>query len=193
MPDVIHLATGFLVGYPRPLSTHQYISAGSSLRSTGIPVVIGTHPIPQKSFGHARLPAERRERRGMGAAPLAPTLTDEADAESVRLTRCGSSGRTRRNCAPTRRHLTLRRQPGSRRSTGVDRAPGWSPCERPHLKPKTSPRPRSLERDAPGYRLRVGSRHARGAPREPRDRAHARRGGRPPQGHHRASWNAPSV
>ena len=34
----------------------------------------------------------------------------------------------------------------------------------------------------PPNRLRVGSRHARGAPCEPRHRAHARRGGRPPEG-----------
>ena len=38
------------------------------------------------------------------------------------------------------------------------------------------------KRQAPGHRLRVGSRHARGAPCEPRQRAHACRGGRPPEG-----------
>lgn len=46
--DVIHLATGFLVGYPPcPHIDHfrRFIP-----EKYGIPVVIGTHPIPQKYF-----------------------------------------------------------------------------------------------------------------------------------------------
>jgi predicted metal-binding protein len=44
--EVIHLATGLLVGYPPcPHITHfpRFITA-----KYGIPVVLGTHPIPQK-------------------------------------------------------------------------------------------------------------------------------------------------
>ena len=46
--DVIHLATGFVVGYPPcPYITHfrNFIK-----EKYGIDVVIGTHPIPQKYF-----------------------------------------------------------------------------------------------------------------------------------------------
>ncbi len=46
--DVIHLATGFVVGYPPcPYVTHykNFIK-----EKYGIDVVIGTHPIPQKYF-----------------------------------------------------------------------------------------------------------------------------------------------
>jgi len=46
--DVIHLATGFVVGYPPcPYITHfqNFIK-----EKYGIKVVIGTHPIPQKYF-----------------------------------------------------------------------------------------------------------------------------------------------
>lgn len=46
--DVIHLATGFVVGYPPcPYITHykNFIK-----EKYGINVVIGTHPIPQKYF-----------------------------------------------------------------------------------------------------------------------------------------------
>ena len=72
--DVIHLATGFLVGYPPcPHIDHfrRFIP-----EKYGIPVVIGTHPIPQKYFlTHAACgtwtSAEWTER-------LEPTLTDEA-------------------------------------------------------------------------------------------------------------------
>jgi predicted metal-binding protein len=72
--DVIHLATGFVVGYPPcPHLDHfrQFIP-----EKYGIPVVIGTHPIPQKYWlththcGTWRDPA--------WTAWLAPTLADEA-------------------------------------------------------------------------------------------------------------------
>jgi predicted metal-binding protein len=46
--DVIHLATGFVVGYPPcPYIEHfrRFIP-----EKYGIPVVIGTHPIPEKYF-----------------------------------------------------------------------------------------------------------------------------------------------
>jgi predicted metal-binding protein len=46
--DVIHLATGFLVGYPPcPHIDHfrRFIP-----EKYGIPVVVGTHPIPEKYF-----------------------------------------------------------------------------------------------------------------------------------------------
>lgn len=46
--EVIHLATGFVVGYPPcPYLDHfrRFIP-----EKYGIPVVIGTHPIPQKYF-----------------------------------------------------------------------------------------------------------------------------------------------
>ena len=52
--QVIHLATGFLVGYP----PCQYIAYFKRFieEKYGIPVVIGTHPIPQKYYEtHAAL------------------------------------------------------------------------------------------------------------------------------------------
>ena len=70
--EVIHLATGLVVGYPPcPSITHfkAYIEA-----RFGIPVVIGTHPIPQKYMEtHRRLPFWSE--RGMSA--LAPGLMAE--------------------------------------------------------------------------------------------------------------------
>ena len=54
--EAIHLATGLAVGYPPcPRQTYfkQYIES-----RFGIPVVIGTHPIPQKYFTvHRNLPS----------------------------------------------------------------------------------------------------------------------------------------
>ena len=71
--DVIHLATGFVVGYP-PCS---YIIHYKSFikEKYGIDVVIGTHPIPQKYFKtHSALgtwdSAEWKEL-------IMPTLSDE--------------------------------------------------------------------------------------------------------------------
>ena len=72
--EVIHLATGLVVGYPpcphlehfRQLIPAQY----------GIPVVVGTHPIPQKY-----LVVHERLGTFSGAAwpeLIAPTLADEA-------------------------------------------------------------------------------------------------------------------
>ncbi len=45
---VIHLATGMLVGYP-PCARVDYFRRFIQ-EQFGIPVVVGTHPIPQKYF-----------------------------------------------------------------------------------------------------------------------------------------------
>jgi predicted metal-binding protein len=71
--DVIHLATGFIVGYPpcpHIESFQRFIP-----EKYGIPVVIGTHPIPEKYFRtHSQfgtwIGAE-------WASRLEPTLSDE--------------------------------------------------------------------------------------------------------------------
>jgi predicted metal-binding protein len=71
--DVIHLATGLVVGYPPcPYIDHfrRFVKD-----KYGIPVVVGTHPIPQKYYlTHQSL--------GTWASPvwpelIAPTLADE--------------------------------------------------------------------------------------------------------------------
>jgi len=71
--QVIHLATGLLVGYP----PCPHIEAFRSFipAKYGLEVVIGTHPIPQKYF-------LTHDRCGTWSAPelearLEPTLTDE--------------------------------------------------------------------------------------------------------------------
>lgn len=46
--ETIHLATGFVVGYP-PCPYISFFKAFIT-RKHGIPVVIGTHPIPQKYY-----------------------------------------------------------------------------------------------------------------------------------------------
>lgn len=70
---VIHLATGFLVGYP-PCPHIDYFKRFIE-QKYGIPVVIGTHPIPQKYIlAHTQCDTwqapEWQER-------LAPALADE--------------------------------------------------------------------------------------------------------------------
>ena len=53
--EVIHLATGFVVGYPPCPSIVQFKQFIES--KYGIPVVVGTHPIPLKYFeAHRKLP-----------------------------------------------------------------------------------------------------------------------------------------
>ena len=53
--EVIHLATGFVVGYPPCPSIVQFKQFIES--KYGIPVVVGTHPIPLKYFeAHQKLP-----------------------------------------------------------------------------------------------------------------------------------------
>jgi predicted metal-binding protein len=72
--DVIHLATGFLVGYPPcPYLDHfrRFIS-----EKYGIPVVIGTHPIPEKYLRTHT--ACQTWSAGVWQDLLAATLTDEA-------------------------------------------------------------------------------------------------------------------
>jgi predicted metal-binding protein len=71
--DVIHLATGLVVGYP-PCPYLEYFRRLIP-EKYGIPVVVGTHPIPQKYL-------LVHERCGTWAAPgwrelTAPTMTDE--------------------------------------------------------------------------------------------------------------------
>jgi len=54
--EVIHLATGFVVGYP-PCPWTAYFKTAIESRF-GVPVVVGTHPIPEKYVkGHAELPS----------------------------------------------------------------------------------------------------------------------------------------
>jgi predicted metal-binding protein len=72
--QVVHLATGLIVGYP---PCPRVESFGNFIRTKfGLEVVVGTHPIPQKYYlTHKQL--------GTWAAPhwealLQPTLADEA-------------------------------------------------------------------------------------------------------------------
>lgn len=52
--EVIHLATGFVVGYP-PCPWTEYFKESIESRF-GVPVVVGTHPIPEKYLeGHRDL------------------------------------------------------------------------------------------------------------------------------------------
>ena len=52
--EAIHLATGFVVGYP-PCPWTDYFKEAIEHRF-GVPVVVGTHPIPEKYLtGHAPL------------------------------------------------------------------------------------------------------------------------------------------
>jgi predicted metal-binding protein len=53
--DVVHLATGLLVGYPPCPHLHQFKVFIE--KQYGLPVVVGTHPIPLKyRLAHDRLP-----------------------------------------------------------------------------------------------------------------------------------------
>jgi predicted metal-binding protein len=72
--EVIHLATGMVVGYPPCPSINTFISFLE--KRYDVKVVVGTHPIPKKYFDmHAHL--------GTWGNPIweplvAPTLCDEA-------------------------------------------------------------------------------------------------------------------
>jgi len=71
--QVVHLATGFVVGYPPCPSISHF---GGFIRERyGMDVVIGTHPIPQKYYIlHTKLKTwESPEWQEM----IQPTLTDE--------------------------------------------------------------------------------------------------------------------
>jgi predicted metal-binding protein len=70
---VIHLATGFLVGYP-PCPHIDYFRRFIE-EKYGIPVVVGTHPIPQKYFRtHTACETWRKPE---WQELLQPALTDE--------------------------------------------------------------------------------------------------------------------
>lgn len=59
--EVIHLATGLVVGYPPCPNIRRFKTFIES--HYGIPVVIGTHPIPQKYFeAHNKLPFWKESR-----------------------------------------------------------------------------------------------------------------------------------
>ena len=71
--DVIHLATGLVVGYPPCPNIRQFKVFIETIN--GLPVVIGTHPIPQKYMdAHGKLPFWKE--RNM--AELARPLLDES-------------------------------------------------------------------------------------------------------------------
>jgi len=54
--EVIHLATGFVVGYP-PCPWLEYLKTFIE-RHYGVPVIVGTHPIPEKyRLAHEELPS----------------------------------------------------------------------------------------------------------------------------------------
>lgn len=71
--EVIHLATGLVVGYPpcpRIRSFKEYLE-----KCYDIPVVVGTHPIPMKYFiEHKKLPFW-----GSAMAELAPDLFKDSE------------------------------------------------------------------------------------------------------------------
>ena len=72
--EVVHLATGFLVGYP----PCPYIETFTSFiqKRYGVEVVLGTHPIPQKYLDmHQDLGTWNEPK---WEAWLAPTMADEA-------------------------------------------------------------------------------------------------------------------
>jgi predicted metal-binding protein len=70
--EVIHLATGFVVGYPPCPSIKQFKQFIET--KYGLPVVVGTHPIPLKYLeAHKRLPYWK----DMNMEALAPELMAE--------------------------------------------------------------------------------------------------------------------
>lgn len=70
--DVIHLATGLVVGYPPCPYIRQFKEFIETVY--GLPVIIGTHPIPQKYVdSHAMLPFWRES----GMAELVRSLLEE--------------------------------------------------------------------------------------------------------------------
>ncbi len=71
--EVVHLATGLVVGYPPCPNIRQFKAFIES--AYGLPVVIGTHPIPQKYMDrHADLPFWQDDQ----IFELARSLVDEA-------------------------------------------------------------------------------------------------------------------
>ena len=71
--EVVHLATGLVVGYPPCPNIRQFKAFIES--AYGLPVVIGTHPIPQKYMDrHTQLPFWQDDQ----IFELAQPLLDEA-------------------------------------------------------------------------------------------------------------------
>lgn len=71
--QVLHLATGFLVGYPPCPFLEQFLELISA--KFGMKVVAGTHPIPQKYYEiHQQLGSWRKSH---WASILKPCLVDE--------------------------------------------------------------------------------------------------------------------
>jgi predicted metal-binding protein len=71
--ELIHLATGLVVGYPPCPNIRRFKLFIETVH--GVPVVVGTHPIPQKYMdAHARLPFWKE--RNM--AELAGSLMEES-------------------------------------------------------------------------------------------------------------------
>ncbi len=71
--EVLHLATCFVVGYPPCPSIRQFQAYIES--AYGLPVVIGSHPIPQKYLDrHETLPFWQEQK----LFPLIQPLLDEA-------------------------------------------------------------------------------------------------------------------
>ena len=67
--QVIHLATGLIVGYPPCPNIQRFKTFIET--SFGLTVVIGTHPIPQKYVdAHAKLPFWRESNMDALARPL---------------------------------------------------------------------------------------------------------------------------
>jgi len=76
--EVIHLATCFLVGYPPCPDTARFKAFIET--AYGLPVEIGSHPIPQKYVErHARLPFWQEQDTFRLAAPLM------AEADEIKL------------------------------------------------------------------------------------------------------------
>jgi predicted metal-binding protein len=77
--QVIHLATGLLVGYPPCPYIHTFI--GFLEKRYGVKVIAGTHPIPQKYLDmHASLGTW--EDVDEWQPLLAPTMSDKATREA---------------------------------------------------------------------------------------------------------------
>ena len=72
--EVIHLATGLVVGYPPCPRLPQFVEFLKT--AYGVEVVIGTHPIPESYYTrHSKMKTWQSER---WQAMIAPTVCDEA-------------------------------------------------------------------------------------------------------------------
>ena len=67
--EIIHLATGLVVGYPPCPNIRRFKTFIET--AYGLPVVIGTHPIPRKYLDvHERLPFWKEQKMADLAGPL---------------------------------------------------------------------------------------------------------------------------